>query len=88
MGPAIVDTQNIIYIIINTMTNNDMEIEYITRKELTDKVNEFMTKAKLKDKKWVYNYFTGHDEWPIVTDEVRKKVKEVDHWAPRPEEAV
>ena len=62
-----------------------MEIEYITKKELTDKVNQFMKKAKLKDKKWVYNYFTGHDEWPIVTDEAKKK-KEVDHWAPQPVE--
>jgi hypothetical protein len=52
-----------------------MEIEYMTKKELSDKVTALMTKAKLVDKKWIYNYFTGHDEWPIVTDEVKKTKK-------------
>lgn len=46
----------------------------MTKKELDDKVAEFMKKAKLKDKKWVYNYFSDHDEWPIVTDEVKKTI--------------
>jgi hypothetical protein len=52
-----------------------MEIEYMTKKELSDKVAELMKKAKLKDKKWIYNYFSGHDDWPIITDEVKPTVK-------------
>tara|TARA_Y100000310_G_scaffold13709_1_gene13969 strand:- start:1312 stop:1473 length:162 start_codon:yes stop_codon:yes gene_type:complete len=47
-----------------------MEIEYMTKSELNDKITEQMKKAKLADKKWIYNYFTGHDEWPIITDEL------------------
>jgi hypothetical protein len=48
-----------------------MEIEYMTKSELNDKITEQMKKAKLADKKWIYNYFTGHDEWPIITDELQ-----------------
>jgi len=47
----------------------------MTKKELDDKVTQLMNKAKLVDKKWIYNYFTGHDEWPIITDEVKTTVK-------------
>ena len=46
-----------------------MENELMTKAELADKVSQFMKKAKVKDHKWIYNYFTGHDEFPIVTDE-------------------
>ena len=46
-----------------------MENECMTKAELANKVNEYMDKAKVKDHKWIYNYFTGHDEFPIITDE-------------------
>ena len=54
-----------------------MEQEYMTKKELDDKVAALVEKAKLKDKKWIYNYFSGHDEWPLITDE-KKIVKQLD----------
>ena len=47
----------------------------MTKQELDDKVTAFMKKAKLVDKKWIYNYFNGHDEWPIITDELKKTSK-------------
>ncbi len=50
-----------------------MEINYMTKKELTDKVNEKLKRVSLKDKKWLYCYFNGLDEWPIVTDEVKSR---------------
>lgn len=45
----------------------------MTKKELTDKVNEKLKRVSLKDKKWLYCYFNGLDEWPIVTDEVKSR---------------
>ena len=43
----------------------------MTKKELHDKVMQLVKGAKLADEKWIYNYFTGHDKWPIITDEVK-----------------
>jgi hypothetical protein len=64
-----------------------MDIEEMTKKELDQKVQVFMKTAKLSDKKWIYNYFTGHDEWPIITDEVKiKRTKSIDIWDATTEE--
>lgn len=42
----------------------------MTTAELQEKVDQHMKKAKNADLKWVYCYFTGHDEFPVLTDEV------------------
>ena len=42
----------------------------MTTEELKEAVRQSMTGASLADLKWVYTYFSGHDEWPIITDEV------------------
>jgi len=47
----------------------------MTEEELKDEVTGFMKKAKLYDLKWIHNYFSDYEEWPIVTDEVKLKVK-------------
>ena len=52
-----------------------MELNYITKKELEDDVNAYMEKAKLYDLKWIHNYFSDYEEWPIVTDEFKKRLK-------------
>ena len=41
----------------------------MTTDELNSHVDEYMNRATTPDKKWIYNYFTGHDEFPIITDE-------------------
>jgi len=46
-----------------------MEPTYITKKELLESVNEKLKDVKVKDLKWLYNYFHDFEEWPIVTDE-------------------
>ena len=43
----------------------------MTKKELKAAVTAFVEKANLKDQKWLYCYFTGMDNWPLLTDEVR-----------------
>ena len=42
----------------------------MTTKELEEAVTGRMKGASTADLKWVYNYFSQHDEWPIITDEV------------------
>ena len=46
----------------------------MTKKELTLKVNDFLKNATLKDKKWLFCYFSEFDEWPLVTDETPEPV--------------
>jgi hypothetical protein len=46
-----------------------MEPTYITKKELLECVNEKLKDIKVKDLKWLYNYFHDFEEWPIVVDE-------------------
>ena len=41
----------------------------MTTDELNSHVDDYMKRATTPDKKWIYNYFTGHDEFPIITDE-------------------
>jgi hypothetical protein len=48
-----------------------MNINEMTTEELKEAVVQSMAGASLADMKWVYNYFSGHDEWPIITDEVK-----------------
>ena len=51
-----------------------MNHEYMTKKELKTAVDAFVKKAKLRDRKWLYCYFMGLDEWPLITDEFKKPV--------------
>ena len=46
-----------------------MENQMMTTDELNSHVDDYMKRATTPDKKWIYNYFTGHDEFPIITDE-------------------
>ena len=48
--------------------------QFMTKKELTLKVNDFLKNATLKDKKWLFCYFSEFDEWPLVTDETPEPV--------------
>ena len=48
-----------------------MDINEMTTKELKEAVVQSMAGASLKDMKWIYNYYSGHDEWPIISDEVK-----------------
>ena len=66
-----------------------METEYMTKKELRDKVKEQFKTAKLVDYKWLYNYFSEHEKWPVITDEVKVPVEtgtpgegtaDMNHW--------
>ena len=49
-----------------------MEPQYITKKELEVQVPELLQTATLAQYKWVYAYLKDLEEWPIVTDEVKK----------------
>ena len=46
-----------------------MEIKELTRTELDDAIRTSLSKASLYDRKWIWNYFSGHEDWPIVVDE-------------------
>ena len=50
-----------------------MEIKELTRAELDTDIRTFLTDANLADRKWIWNYFAGLDEWPIIMDEVGGK---------------
>ena len=50
--------------------------QFMTKKELTVKINEYLQKATLKDKKWLFCYFSEFDEWPLITDEVPEPVSD------------
>ena len=43
----------------------------MTKAELKQAVDNFYKNASVKDQKWIYNYFTDHDEFPVITDEYR-----------------
>lgn len=51
------------------------EVVYLTSGELDEMVRGKLAAATLADKKWIYNYFQGHDAWPIITDELGPKKK-------------
>jgi len=50
-----------------------MNNQFITTKELNEKVQEFLSAATVADKKWLYCYFSEFDEFPIVTDEIKTR---------------
>ena len=45
-----------------------MEIKEMTRAELQETVRTHLKTANDKDMKWLYCYYNGFDEWPLVTD--------------------
>tara|TARA_B100000686_G_scaffold303425_1_gene340227 strand:+ start:424 stop:645 length:222 start_codon:yes stop_codon:yes gene_type:complete len=45
-------------------------------KQLEEAVTERLKGASCADLKWIYNYFSQHDEWPVITDEVPVVAKE------------
>jgi hypothetical protein len=46
-----------------------MEIKELTRAQLDEDIRKSLASASLYDRKWIWNYFKGHDEFPIVLDE-------------------
>lgn len=46
-----------------------MEIKEVTRKELREEVTSLLKRPKDKDLQWLYCYFNGFDEWPLITDQ-------------------
>tara|TARA_Y100000310_G_C20253951_1_gene610408 strand:+ start:422 stop:595 length:174 start_codon:yes stop_codon:yes gene_type:complete len=46
-----------------------MEIKELTRAQLDEDIRNSLANASLYDRKWIWNYFKGHDEFPIVLDE-------------------
>ena len=50
-----------------------MNITYITRNELTNKVNTKLKEMNDKDLKWLYSYFYGFDEWPLIIQKEEDK---------------
>lgn len=62
---------------MNATDNNDVvsgctmqETVYLTTGELEEQIGNFLGTSTLTDKKWIYNYFSGHEKWPIITDEL------------------
>ena len=49
-----------------------MNPEYITKKELEEQTKALLEQSTLAQYKWVYSYLKDLDEWPIVTDEVKR----------------
>ena len=47
-----------------------MEIKEITRAELRKEVRTRLETATDKDLQWLYCYYNGFDEWPMITDPV------------------
>ena len=41
----------------------------MTTEQLEKRVSKFMKKAKTRDLKWIYCYFTELEEFPIISDE-------------------
>lgn len=57
-------------------TNTTMkEVTMLTRAELDEQLESFLGTAQLADKKWIWNYFQGHDNWPVIVDELPPQVK-------------
>lgn len=46
------------------------QVEYVTKSELRDQVNEMLPQATVAQYRWIYCYLKDLDEWPIVTDYV------------------
>lgn len=44
------------------------QVEYVTKSELREQVNEMLPKATVAQYRWIYSYLKDLDEWPIVTD--------------------
>jgi hypothetical protein len=58
------------------LTNSTMdEVVYLSTGELNEMVRGKLATATMADKKWIYNYFSGHDRWPIVVDDAEPEVK-------------
>lgn len=49
-----------------------MRPEYITKKELELETKELLEQSTVAQYKWIYCYLKDLDEWPIVTDEVKR----------------
>ena len=43
-----------------------MEHKIMTKEELVRSVNSNLLKVTEADLKWIYNYFSEFDEWPIT----------------------
>ena len=57
-------------------TNATMkEVTMMTREQLDEQLESFLATAELADKKWIWNYFQDHDNWPIIVDELPPEVK-------------
>ena len=46
------------------------EVVYLSTGELNEQLESLLATATIADKKWLWNYFQGHDRWPVITDEV------------------
>ena len=55
-----------------------MEIKEFTRAQLQKEVRAKLSKATDKDLQWMYCYYNGFDEWPIVTDAM---INTADTWS-------
>ena len=56
-------------------TSTMKEVVYMSTGELNDELDSFLATATIADKKWLWNYFKGHDSWPIIVDELEQEVK-------------
>ena len=54
-----------------------MEYIEMPRKQLTESVDNMMSKASIADKKWIWNYFQEHDKFPVLLDEMDEKPRHV-----------
>lgn len=57
-----------------------MEVKNVTRQELNDFIAEKLDTMDDYDRKWIYNYFSEFDCWPLLIDgeQLKKPLKEDD----------